>query len=235
MERARVYLLTSSERYEMKRFVLHFVSVVIILSLCLPVSGQAHASKQENSSSSTWLPLAAMPTTRGYVATDVLNGKIYVVGGNKGSLKSTTTFEVYDPVTNKWSALAPLPAPRNSPMAAGVNGKLYVFGGMDTVNGVWTAMDSVYCYDPLTNAWTTLNDMPSPRFSSGNVVHNGLVYLIGGGFAPLNTVGTNTMLIYDPLNDSWSSGPSMPTARIYLGAAVWDIRFMPLEDILVIR
>lgn len=206
----------------MKRFALLFVSAIIVLTLCLPVQGQAQALEQENSSSSTWLPLAPMPTTRGYVATDVLDGKIYVVGGNTGSLRSITTFEVYDPLTNKWSALAPLPAPRNSPMAAGVNGKLYVFGGLHTVNGVFTAMDSVFCYDPLTNAWTTLRNMPAPRFSSGTVVHNGLVYLIGGGFAEANKVGTNTMLIYDPLNDSWSSGPAMPTARIYLGAAIWD-------------
>jgi N-acetylneuraminic acid mutarotase len=66
----------------------------------------------------------------GGAASVVLDGKIYVAGGNDG-FGITNRFNVLDPSTNEWST--PTTAgnftPRNGPSACVVNGNMYVMGG----------------------------------------------------------------------------------------------------------
>ena len=49
--------------------------------------------------------------------------------------------------------------------AAGLvfGGRLVVAGGYSTTDGESTPMKSVECYDPDTNMWTMLADMPAAR------------------------------------------------------------------------
>ena len=49
--------------------------------------------------------------------------------------------------------------------AAGMvfGGRLVVAGGYSTTDGESTPMKSVECYDPDTNTWTMLADMPAAR------------------------------------------------------------------------
>ncbi len=64
----------------------------------------------------------------------VVNGRIYVVGGEGNSATTTGVFnnnEAYDPVTNSWTTAEPMERPRHGTGAAGLNGALHVPGGAD--------------------------------------------------------------------------------------------------------
>lgn len=53
---------------------------------------------------------------------------------------------------------------------------LYALGGWigDDIGG------SVESYDPLTDSWAMIGNLPEPRFSMGVVSHEGLIYIVGG-------------------------------------------------------
>ncbi len=153
-----------------------------------------------------WLGRAALPSPRYLSAGDVINGKLYVVGGLDSSLSITLdALEVYDPVSDNWSSLPPMPTPRFGAMAAAINGKLYVAGGSD-------GLGTLEIYNPLLNSWTTGASMPTPRGEAAVGVINGKLYVAGGytsGTGPTDVLG-----IYDPLTDTWAPTPtSMLTAR----------------------
>lgn len=80
--------------------------------------------------------LASMPAPlRDVLAAGVINGKLYVVGGNDGST-FLDTVRVYDPAANTWSTEAPMPTARQRLAAAGIGGKLYVVGGDGGLNAI---------------------------------------------------------------------------------------------------
>ena len=58
----------------------------------------------------------------------VINGIIYVAGGNNGTA-AVTTLEAYDPATNTWSTRAPMPTARVAAVGVVSAGRLYVIGG----------------------------------------------------------------------------------------------------------
>src|SRR5437016_6786850 len=51
----------------------------------------------------TWQTRAPMPVSRQELATGVLNGKVYVVGGYDADAHSTATVQVYNPTTDTWT------------------------------------------------------------------------------------------------------------------------------------
>lgn len=74
-----------------------------------------------------------MPAIRNEVAAAVLNGRLYVLGGNVGGGPSDLTRnEEYDPANDKWTLRAPLPVGANHVNAVAVNGKLYAIGGFSS-------------------------------------------------------------------------------------------------------
>ena len=83
----------------------------------------------------TWTTGAPVPADTGfnlrqYAGVAVLNGKIYLVGGDTGGSGDRDTLLRYDPVLNGWTTLAPMPlGPRFGLGAAVLNGKIYAVGG----------------------------------------------------------------------------------------------------------
>ena len=77
-------------------------------------------------------------------------------------------------------------------------------------------MGTAWRYDPATNAWTAVADMPTPRGGPAVAVVGGILYAIGGGegFSAVNTVEA-----YDPASDRWTARSPMPTARGFMGIA----------------
>ena len=59
---------------------------------------------------------------------EVLDGKIYFVGGYDGSEASKNIAERYDPATNQWETLTPMSVAREGLAAAVLDGKLYAIG-----------------------------------------------------------------------------------------------------------
>src|SRR4029078_3381792 len=66
-----------------------------------------------------------------------------------------------------WTDAAPSPVARFEANNAAVNGKLYVFGGYDKTINAFKRSD---VYNPASNAWTQIADMPEPTTHSGTAV-----------------------------------------------------------------
>jgi N-acetylneuraminic acid mutarotase len=166
-----------------------------------------------------WTTKANMLTERIGLSANVVNGKIYIIGGARNSNSSTiSAVEEYDPTTDTWTTKSHnMPTPRGWLAACEVNGKIYAIGGAQNVMG--TGLSTVEAYDPVMDTWTTKTDMPTARFVHSASVMNGKIYVIGGkpahGITPLTTVEE-----YDPATDTWSTITDMPTARFGLTTCV---------------
>ena len=162
----------------------------------------------------TWTKKADMPTARGCTSTCVVNGKIYVIDGEKGN-QPISIVEVYDPATDTWSEQTELPTQRYWLSTSVVDGTIYVIGGNAGPGGGWTHLNTVEAYDPSTDTWTRKADMPTGRSFSSTCVVDGKIYVIGGAMP-----GKSAVEAYDPETDTWTRKAPTPTARYLLGTSV---------------
>jgi N-acetylneuraminic acid mutarotase len=159
-----------------------------------------------------WTSMASMPTARGALAADVVNGMLYAVGGYNGT--ALATVEAYDPASNTWTSnLPPMPTARYFLAAGVVNGTLYAVGGC--CSGA-LYVGTVDAYDGAT--WTAKASMPTRRRSLGVGVVNGMLYAVGG-FSN-SGVGTDTVEAYNPATNTWTRKASMRVARGGLAVGV---------------
>lgn len=143
-------------------------------------------------------------------ASVVVNGEIYVFGGDAGGDAASNS--VYDPATNQWTVLAPTPILVAAPTAAVVNGLIYLLGGYDPATGTVYTPSPNQVYNPSTNSWSTAASPNVARaFATAQAVGN-KIYLIGGYPGGGNSVLADTEQ-FDPVADTWSTVASMPTAR----------------------
>ena len=102
-----------------------------------------------------------MPYAAGACATAVIDGEIYVAGGQF----SSTTFDrvaVYNPATDEWREVASMPFAKNH-AAGGTDGQnLYVFGGRGA-----GSLDVTQVYFPSNNTWQVWSDVPLPMGRGG--------------------------------------------------------------------
>jgi N-acetylneuraminic acid mutarotase len=144
-----------------------------------------------------WATLAPMSKARRSLASTVLNGKIYAIGGY-----GTSSVEIYDPKSNSWSPGPSLPTSLDSATAITVNGKILLVGGRTSFQG----KDQVLELDPATDQWTPKAPLPMARNAAKLILFQGKIWAIGG------SAGTRVDL-YDPAKDSWTEGAPLATAR----------------------
>jgi N-acetylneuraminic acid mutarotase len=164
----------------------------------------------------TWDVLAPMSYARFGHAAGVINGTLYVVGGNGRGNERHAVLEAYDPTNNSWSTLTSMSTVRGN-LAAGVaNGLLFAIGGNNNRGFV---LATVEAYDPATNTWTTRTGMPTARHSFGVGVVDGVLYAVGGyGSSGI----LNSVEAYDPVSNTWTTKTPMPTPRHSLAVGVAD-------------
>jgi N-acetylneuraminic acid mutarotase len=164
-----------------------------------------------------WTSLPALPTARGYVEGAYLNGFVYVFGGLTASIEATSY--KYNVGTSTWSSIVPMPKQRALPMVQAVGEKIYIMGGYSSGNP-FTTEAPVFIYDPVQNTYSTGANQPTPTFGGASFVHDGKIYLLGGGRTSFQTQ-TDAIQIYDPATDSWAVSSSvLPRAIRAFGAAV---------------
>ena len=161
----------------------------------------------------SWAVKAPMPTARTGVATGVVNGQLYAVGGSLAYEAPRTVNEAYDPSTNTWATKAPAPTSRAMAEAGAIAGKLYVVGGCITSDCRIGTTNVLEIYDPITNTWTTGAPMATARSTFALGVIGGRLYAAGGNGPCPPCAAVSTLEIYDPLTNSWSAGAPMPTPR----------------------
>jgi len=165
----------------------------------------------------TWTTKAPMPTARRNLSAEVINGKVYALGGQGPNLTGGVRQiyahnEEYDPVANTWAIKAPMPTARRSLGVAVLNNQLYAMGGRadnQVAPNYATMYDLNEEYDPATNIWLTRAPMPESRtgFAAGAI--NGKIYVVGG-WGTFNTIKLATSAVYDPVTNQWTAKMDMP-------------------------
>ena len=113
-----------------------------------------------------------------------------------------------------WNRTAPCPLGRFEAMGGAAEGKLYQFSGFYN-----TAIDAtVECdaYDPVSNVWTRIADIPQAITHSGQVYDaNTHTFWLAGGFLGSFRPGPSTTQVwkYSVKNNTWTAGPPLPAPR----------------------
>jgi N-acetylneuraminic acid mutarotase len=122
-------------------------------------------------------------------------------------------------VTN-WRTVAPSPVSRAEAVGGVVNGKLYVLGGLDgVIRDGHTSHDHYFStprsdvYDPATNRWTRLANMPEAFTHASGVVVGNTIWFVGGYRGNHPGPGYTHVWKYDTAADKWSRGPDLPAPR----------------------
>ncbi|MCL5877911.1 MAG: hypothetical protein M1540_08895 [Candidatus Bathyarchaeota archaeon] len=172
----------------------------------------------------TWESKKPMPMNRSQLNANVVDGKIYLIGGRTGGQFTTVDItEVYDPQTDSWTTKAHIPHPVVQYASTVVNGKIFIMGGQnefaDSVN-----LDLVQIYNPTTDTWSFGTPMPNVVWQAAAAATTGVwapkrIYLFGG-LPAQSLFGTNITQVYNPEADSWTLGASMPTSRFNFAVGV---------------
>ena len=130
----------------------------------------------------------------------------------------------YDPATDVWMQKASFPGTaRQACNAFVLNDQVYVGMGASSVgNGTSVFYNDLYRYDPPTDTWTQMTNLPaSARASSYQFSTCDLAYLIGGiGFDQFgNQTMYNDVWSYDGTTDQWAQLPDFPGLPMNTGTS----------------
>ena len=152
-----------------------------------------------------------------------VNGKIYVFGGTQDNHGQSvlSSVEEYDPRTDTWTEKADMPTPRHSLTVSALDGKIYAIGGAKGALSSawnWVAYKTVEVYDPVTDTWQKMDDMPLSRTTHAAGVVGGRIYLLDGMGGDSNACQfPMNVQEYDPVDDEWERKSFPPSARAYVG------------------
>ena len=148
------------------------------------------------------------------------NGKVLVAGGTtypSSDFSSTSSAELFDPLSNTWSTTGDMNIPRRSFFMVRLNsGKVLVGGGIRDKS---TTLNSAEIYDPATETFSSVPDMPGGNRSGASAVllSSGNVLVVGGSDG---SSLWKSAIIFDAVTNSWSSVSSQMQTEHYLNAAI---------------
>lgn len=117
---------------------------------------------------------------------------------------------------SQWAVAAPSPVARHGGASAVVNQKIYVFGGYGADGSNFIPQRASHVYDPATNAWTALPDMPDAITHAQAAVIGSRIYLGGGELgdgSQQQRVLLSTVHVFNTANNTWSTIPNLPQLR----------------------
>lgn len=162
-----------------------------------------------------WTAKTVLPVTaRSGLSAGVINGRLYAVGGNIGSV--TDLNRAYNSMLNTWESKTGMTTAREDLAVGVVGGKLYAVGGYNA-----GYLDTNEEYDPVSGNWTAKAAMTTARRGLAAGVMGGKLYAVGG----YNGNSLNTNEEYDPVANSWTAKTGMPaTLRYNLAVGVIEGR-----------
>lgn len=135
-----------------------------------------------DTASATWTALPALPAARDHGMGAALGSFFYAIGGRSDTIGGhTPRVDVFDSAARTWRAGAPMPTSRAGAALAVHDGKLVVAGGEGNAADPEGVFRETEAYDPLTNAWTSLEPMRTPRHGTGAASVDGVMLVPGGG------------------------------------------------------
>jgi N-acetylneuraminic acid mutarotase len=101
-----------------------------------------------------------------------------------------------------------MPTARSGGGLAVLDGKIYVAGGRAPGGSAFEV------YDPATDRWEALPNLPTQRNHLAMVALNGRIIVAGGRSGPgFNTERLDVVEIYDPATRRWTRGAPLPAGR----------------------
>ena len=175
----------------------------------------------------TWEKKAAITTPRYGMCANVVDGKVYIMGGGIHAPYPINTCsalnEVYDPETDTWTEKNPLPISVLEAASAVVDDRIYVLGGQAGLfMGGWHDHNMVY--DVKNDSWSMAAPIPvgcerSAAGATTGVYASKRIYVFGG-FTESSYTTRNLTQVYYPETNVWGSGAEMVTPHADFGVAV---------------
>ena len=173
-----------------------------------------------------WEEFTQLPADRCYSRAVVLGEQLFLVGGSESvsdlSKASTTLLSLSLKKPAPWKTMRPMPADGRAVFAAtSCDNKLYVFGGCLVDRKTLRNLASAYRYEPETDQWTRLRDLPAPTRACGaSAADNRFIFLFGGYSAPNDQSSAaehgqfeKRVFRYDTKLDTYDEMPSLPYAN----------------------
>ena len=144
-----------------------------------------------------------------------VGGKLYMIGGEIDGASTgrpenfVADVWVHDPAVGGWvAACADADRARSGGGKAVIDGKIYVAGGRPPGGSAFEV------YDPATDKWEKLPDLPTQRNHLAMVAINGKIIVAGGRTGPgAMAERVDVVEIYDPATRRWTKGAPLPAPR----------------------
>jgi N-acetylneuraminic acid mutarotase len=161
----------------------------------------------------SWQLGAPMLLARQELATGLLDGRVYVIGGYDAAGASTDTVQVYNPTTDTWTFVHAIPYAVNHNSAAVAGGKLYSFGA---------GGGETFVYDPNANSWAArASSHYVHSYTAAVGVINDQIYVAGGTGTP----SQRELELYDPVANTWTIKAPMSVPRNHTAGGVINGKF----------
>ncbi|MCD9638010.1 hypothetical protein HAX54_021619 [Datura stramonium] len=147
-----------------------------------------------------WTVMKKMITARSFFASGVIDGMIYVAGGNSTHLFELDSAEVLDPNKGIWCPVANMGTNMASYDSAVLNGKLLVTEGW-----FWPfyVVPRGQIYDPQTDNWENMASGLREGWTGSSVVLYGRLFVV-------SEHERTKLKVYDPETDSWDTVDGLP-------------------------
>jgi Kelch motif protein len=173
----------------------------------------------------SWTTLTPATLQRTEVAAGRVGRYAYVVGGFVAPGRTSAAVERYDLRRDRWARVRGLPFGLNHAAAAAYGGRLYVVGGYRASTAVAQESAALLRYDPHTDRWARLRDMPTARGALAVGIAGGRLYAAGGA---AGGQALTILEIYDFATGRWRRGRDMAVAREHLAGVGIGGRFYAL-------
>lgn len=166
----------------------------------------------------SWSDAQDLPSEREGLSATVLNGHIYVMGGQNEDHYILNKIEWYDESEDEWKEEKDkMPQPKVAPLSISVENLFYMFGGY--YFGLTKTFYTAIVHDGKLK-WNKNIDMPQARAYGVAIQKKDSIFLVGG---ETSSGITNDVTIFDLSNKVFSQGAPLNTPRSGLtGVALND-------------
>jgi hypothetical protein len=145
----------------------------------------------------------------------IRNRGIWILGGVGNANTTVAQVDLYDPDTDTWyPSITTMPTTRVYAGIVSLGGKIYAIGGINS--SLNTLTNSVEEYNPETNLWRTMANMPLPIAGAVVSAVGNSIYVIAGSISggptiPISTPPLNTVYQFTPDTNTWTTLASSST------------------------